>query len=197
MIGAAGESILERRAHAQPKPHIVALGDCGACVLGGALGISIERVYNELVGKRETISHHEMRRLLRVAAPGLADRLIEDPAEWRSATAASMAAFGRPADYESLAWFNYVRMAVDAGYYGLAQVDFARQGGRARGGPAHWVLICGARTKGAVTGEVLTGEVLVSCSARNPAGEWIEARTFLRDCGGYNVLFVRPTEGAR
>lgn len=195
MIGAAGEIALPRRAIPQPKPHVVALGDCGACVLGGALGIAVEAVYDDVQGERQTIE--DMPRLLRVAArKGLADRFIADPAEWHSASSRCMRSFGHPADYESLPWFNYVRMAIDAGYYGLARIDFSRGGGRQRGGTDHWVLICGACTKGVVSGEVLTGEVLVSCSARNPGGEWIEARTFLRDCGGYDLLFVRPNGGA-
>lgn len=195
MLGASGEVVLPRRVVPQPTPFVVTLGDCGACVLGGALGISIERVYDELKGKRETIERGEMQRLLRVASSrGLAGRLIEHSAEWPDGGFHPMRPWGRAAHYEHLAWFSYVRMAIDAGYYGIAQVDFQRNGGQPHGGPNHWVMICGARHTAPGNGEKYTGHVLVSCSARSTGGvdEWVEAREFLQHRGGYNLLFVRP-----
>lgn len=190
MIGVAGETVLPRRVVPQPVPDLHPGGDCGACVLGGALGLGAAEVYSRLESKG--ITHKgEMQRLLRVAVwRGLADRMIETSAEFRG-DSRHWPAFGAPAFMESLAWFNYVRMAIDAGYYGLAMVDFKRGGGP---DTDHWVLICGARTEGAVSGKTITGEVLVSCSARSTAGrdEWVEARDFLRNRGGYDVLFVRP-----
>jgi len=185
MIGAAGEIVLPRRAKHQPSPEVHKGGDCGACSLGGALGIEVSDCYSRF--DSEGITHiGEMARCIRCAAScGLADRIIEEPAEWPSCQ--YFRAFGSPAVNESLAWFNYVRMAIDSGYYGLAEVDF-----NANGGPEtnHWILIAGARTDGAVTGKLLTGEVLTSCSVRGE--KWVEAREFLSKMGGYNALFVRP-----
>lgn len=189
---AAGETILPRRVHPQPTPNLVPGGDCGACVLAGALGMTPERVYDELVEKRTCIGHGEMCRLLRVAiSRGLADRIIEEPAEWPGSW--SQRSFGRPAHLEHLPWISYVRMAIDAGYYGLAEVDFARGGGGTRVQTDHWVLIRGVRSEGHPVGKVMTGEVLVSCSARSTGGvdEWVEAVDFLKNRGGYNLLFVR------
>lgn len=149
--------------------------------------MTVEEVYKRFDTKGVT-SHHEMSRLLRCAAGKEADRIVEDPAEWGRSY---LRAFGQPGWLHSLSWFNYVRMAIDAGYYGLCTVDFKKQGGP---DTDHWVLICGARTKGCVTGELITGEVLVSCSARSSGmkDEWVDVRDFLRDRGGFDVLFVRP-----
>jgi hypothetical protein len=185
VIGAAGELVLRRRARTQPAPEITKGGDCGACALGGALGLEVADVYARF-GSKGITNRGEMARCLRCASShGLADRVIDTPAEWPSNR--WMASFGWPAVHEYLCWFNQVRMAIDAGYYGLAMVDFD-----AKGGPDtnHWVLVCGARTKGAISGETLTGDVLISCSPRG--ARWVETREFLRTMGGYDVLFVRP-----
>jgi len=192
MIGAAGELVLPRRVIPQPTPEVSGGGDCGACVFGGIFGMTVPEVY-EFKGDVCCIGIGEMQRMLRVAAIyKKADRFIEDPARWAGHT--TYEAFGRPGHLDYLSWFNYVRMAIDAGYYGLAQVDFARTGGRAKGGTDHWVMICGARTEGTVIDKKLTGEVLVSCSARSTGvkDEWVEAQDFLKNRGGYNILFARP-----
>jgi hypothetical protein len=187
-MGAAGELVLPRRAKQQPSPMIVSGGDCGACALGGAINLDVPELY-ERFGSKGLTNRHEMARCLRCASSyGLADRIIDEPAEWPSYR--YMHSFGSPAVHEALCWFNYVRMAIDAGYYGVAMVDWD-----ANGGPEtnHWVLISGARTKGSVNGEVMTGDVLVSCSVRGE--RWVEAREMLRTMGGYDALFVRPSTG--
>jgi hypothetical protein len=111
--------------------------------------------------------------------------MIDVAAEWPEAR--YFHSFGSPAMQESIPWFNQVRMAIDAGYYGLAMVDFDGKGGPETN---HWVLICGARTDGAVLNKAITGQVLVSCSVQGD--NWYEARDFLTRKGGYDVLFVRP-----
>ncbi len=118
---------------------------------------------------------------------GLADRMLDVPAEWPATR--YLHSFGSPSIHEYVAWFNYVRMAIDAGYYGLAQVDFSGNEGPDTN---HWVLICGARTEGPVNGKILTGEILVSCSVKGE--QWYESREFLRKMGGYDVLLIRPVE---
>jgi hypothetical protein len=187
MIGSAGEIVLSRRARPQQYPEINRGGDCGACALGGALNIDVSSLYEQFTSKGIT-NAYEMARCLRCASSyGLADRIIETPCEWPSNR--YLRSFGSPAVHEYLCWFNYVRMAIDAGYYGLAQIDFSGNGGPETN---HWVLICGSRTKGAVTNEVITGDVLISCSVTGE--KWYEARDFLTRMGGYDVRFVRPAE---
>lgn len=194
--GDVGEVILSRRVQPQPTPEMNPGGDCGACVLGGALGMSVERVYSELKGDVRSIEFGEMTRMLRCAvSSGLADRIVEDPASWPRRWW-GCDSFGRPSHYEAPAWLKYVRMAIDAGYYGIATVDTTGARGT-QGGTNHWVMICGARNRGhEAYGGTLTGEVLVSDSRRSVAmvERWVEAREFLQNEGGYDVLFVRPKE---
>ncbi len=185
MIGIAGEIVLPNRSIPQPRPEIHKYGDCGACALGGALGVEVARIYSEF-GSNGITNQHEMARCLRCSVgEKFADRMIDIPAEWPCAR--YLRSFGSPAVNEALCWFNQVRMAIDAGYYGLAMVD--SKGGE---GPEtdHWVLICGARTEGAVRDKLITGEILVSCSVHGE--KWYEVRDFLKRMGGYDVLFVRP-----
>ncbi len=185
VIGAAGETVLPRRVSAQPSPNICHGGDCGACVLGGVLGLTVPVVYERFESNGIT-NAHEMARLLRCSSSfGLTDRIIEIPAEWPGNR--YLHSFGSPAVHESLSWFNYVRMAIDAGYYGLAQIDFEKTGGPETN---HWVMVCGARTDGAVANKIITGDVLISCSVRGE--QWIEAREFLAKWGGYDIRFARP-----
>ncbi|HLZ49115.1 MAG TPA: hypothetical protein VKP61_00050 [Candidatus Acidoferrum sp.] len=130
---------------------------------------------------------HEMARCLRCAAHfGQADRILDISAKWGFRTGCD--SFGHAAYFDYIPWFNYLRMAADAGYYGLAMVDF-----EGRGGPEtnHWVLICGARTKGMRVNETITGEILTSCSVRGE--RWYEACEFLKKMGGYDTLLVRPS----
>lgn len=188
MIGTAGEIVLPRRANPQPHPEIHKGGDCGACSLSGALGISVAEVYKRFSSDGITNSH-EMARCLRCTiSEGLADRMIDRHAEWPYNR--HWRSFGSPAWQESLSWFNHVRMAIDAGYYGLAMVDFSGSGGIDGLDVNHWVLICGARTEGSVAGKIITGDILTSCSVRGE--QWHDTREFLKKWGGYDVLFVRP-----
>lgn len=206
------EVVLSRRVHPQPQPHIVRGGDCGACVLGGVLEKPVEFIYDTLKGKRESIDFWEMSRMLRVAQSNdFADRIIDDPVEFRPhMTGGGFAPFGAPAYLSAHEWHKYVQMAIDAGYYGLAQVDYGRKGLEGQG-TDHWVLICGARSGIKWTYEkresfpepvgcgTYIKDVLVSCSA-TPSSmqtEWVDARDFLKFRGGYNILFVRPASPAR
>lgn len=129
---------------------------------------------------------HEMARCLRCAAhQGKADRVLDTHAEWDFRTGCN--AFGHPAHFAYLPWFNYIRMGIDAGYYAVAMINFE---GTGEPETNHWVLVCGARTEGSVHGKTITGEVLVSCSVRGE--QWHEARDFLKRMGGYDSLLVRP-----
>jgi hypothetical protein len=180
------EKILSRRSLSQPHPHICLGGDCGACSLGGVLGISVPEVYAKF--NSTGLTHvSEMDRSLRCALTyGLADRALDffvDVAGWSN----HWPCFGRPAYLASLQWFRVLQMAIDAGYYGVAEVSYERAGGPDTN---HWVVLCGYRTRGCVSGETITGDLLMSCSVKGE--EWIEAKTFLQTMGGYATRYLRP-----
>lgn len=189
----ADEVVLPLRVRPQPQPHFNVGGDCGACVLAGLLGWTVDEVYALICdGKVDSIGYSEMQRILR-AHPGLLDRTIwEAPLGWPLYD--MQRAFGAPAHLQGSPWFAYVRMAIDAGYYGIANVDFHKRGALGHG-PDHWVLICGARLRSPPPGESgrVWQDVLVSCSAKSsPDEEWVDAHYFLRERGGFNLLLARP-----
>ena len=190
---------LERRALPQPTPHVVPDGDCGACCLAGALGVSIEMAYSLAAAdehaRRYGLSWPNMRQALcNAKARGLIDRLIDDVPIWP--VWAGTATWGAPSWEMAYQWFGYVRMAIDAGYYGFAAVDHARGGPLVSGD--HFVIICGAREKevhhpAPRNATEIVPEILVSCSsASTSAEEWVEVESFLTRRGGYNVLLARP-----
>lgn len=186
---------LKRRAHAQPSTALVKGGDCGPCALGGAIGLSAAQVYRDLRdGEIKALSWECMRRTLYEASSAhLIDRFIEEVPSWHIYEGHRQ--WGNPSWLQNLAWFKYVSMAVDAGYYGLCSIDSDAKGPGSE--HDHWVLVCGARelsvphatVKGAASIET---EILVSCSSKHPAGRWFRARDFLRTRGGFNVLLFRP-----
>lgn len=195
------EIVLPRRVVPQPTPPIVPGGDCGACVLAGVLGLSVAEVYARLRGKTESIYFGEMGRILRVCdSQELADGAIDEPAFWLPFNGdAGMYSFGIQARDCVRGWVNYLRMALTAGYYGIAHVDFNRDVASKRGRETnHWVLLAGLRARWAPHATVagartLVEEVLVSCSARSsPDEEWVDVHDFLRERGGLDLLLVRP-----
>ena len=195
------EVVLPRRAVPQPVPAIVEGGDCGACAIGGLTGIPPAQVYRRLRrGRLEPLDHIGMAMALLVAQDeGLVDRVISDVPIWPWATREEAVPFGLSGEHQVLAWWNYLRMGLDAGYYGIAEVSHRKAGPAAD--TDHVVLLCGVRdvvspvpgVKGAT--ETLY-QVLVSCSSRStPGEEWVDADAFLRERGGFNVLLARPAGG--
>lgn len=182
----ASQKVLDRRALRQPTPFLCEGGDCGGCSLGGVLGLSVAEVYERFSTKGLTHAG-ELDRCLRVAlGAGLADRAMDfyvDVHGWTKA----WPCFGRPAYLASLEWFRVLQMAIDAGYYGITEVSYDRNGGPDTN---HWIVLCGYRTDGSISGKAITGEVLMSCSVKGE--EWIEARQFLQTMGGYAARWVRP-----
>jgi hypothetical protein len=200
------EVVLPRRVVPQPQPFVVPGGDCGACVLAGILETSVTRVYEDIYrGRKEALSRPELENVLReIERKGLLDRLVIDVPLWPPSWRMSLA-FGHAGHLSFPEWFAYVRMAMDAGYYGIASVIFDRSGVGTKVPPNtdHVVLICGARTV-EVPLDHMPGvsrfdeEVLVSCSARSsPNEEWVEVRDFLATRGGYNLILVRPRSAPR
>jgi hypothetical protein len=128
---------------------------------------------------------------------GLLDRLVSDIPTWSvwdPQKTWGLASWGMFPE-----WFRYVRMGLDAGYYGLASVRFDQKG--PGGETDHIVLICGAREKsipieegGKTLGYRIDQEILVSCSSTSsPPEEWIETKKFLLERGGFNIILVRPS----
>ena len=188
----SAEVILPRRAHAQPVPHLASVGDCGACALGGALGLAVPEVYARLDHDpaKGPIGWYEMQAALRrLGGEGLVDRALEDAPIWPHAQPAGSCEWGLTSWWQQGPWWAYVCTAIDAGLYGLAKVRHDRAGPLSAGGD-HWVLLCGYRG-----GRYGTRELLVSCSARAPQGTWVDLATFARDLGGFNTLFTRPAQG--
>lgn len=186
------ESVLPLRVVPQPSPDVCAGGDCGACVLAGLTGLEVPEVYRRLHdGKVQTFDQGAMGRALH--EPDFFDRCVEAPIGWPVNHV--WAAWGMQPHHQNIEWFRYVRMGLDAGYYGVACVDF-RKAGPLGMGTDHWVLLCGYRERrpspGSGGGRVFT-ELLVSCSARSsPAEEWVDSHDFLRERGGFNLCLVRP-----
>lgn len=198
------EKTLPRRVICQPVPYIQGGGDCGACVLGGAVGLgTVGEVYETyLDGKVGSFHWATMRDALYTAeSRGILDRVIADVPVWPWRIHEPFCEWGFHAGYMSLAWFRYVSMAIDAGYYGLAMVDIHKKGPFG-GGTNHWVMICGARIRRSpieadkpedAVNWRYDDEVLVSCSStRTPDEEWVDAGKFLNERGGFNLLLARP-----
>lgn len=188
------EVILPRRVVPQPTPEINPGGDCGACVLAGLFGISVTDAYERLQGKVKPFSHGEMRTALHEAVRfDLADRIVPSPARWPKKGEGYFDDFGDLASRHCIEWWTYLRLAFDAGYYAIAEVDHARSGPVSQ--PDHWVLLVGVRERWPTDpkGGKIDQEVLVSCSSRKtPDEEWVDAGDFLQRRGGYNALLARP-----
>lgn len=206
--GAEDLVVLPRRVAPQPTPEIVGGGDCGACVLAGLLGTSIENVYASLQetptsGKGPVpFGHRTMPEALRRAYydTKCVDRYIDSMPSWPAHE--PLRDWGNPSWMQSGDWWKYVHMALEAGYYALTTVD-SKKGGPLGGGTDHWVMLCGARLNWTPFEYESEGvkrsssrgayEVLVSCSSRKtPDEEWVEAGAFLKERGGFFLFLVKP-----
>lgn len=187
---------LPRRVLKQPTPEVVPGGDCGACVLAGLLGLSIEDVYAKLhpSGEPRSFGWRDMSEALRSAHFDLRliERYITRTPMWPTWDA--QRAWGDPSWSQSLDWREWLTMAFDAGYYAIAQVASVHK-------PMvfetdHWVLYCGTRTKwDGPPGARQSGEfqLLVSDSGRTkPHEAWFGIGEHLKQRGGFAVMLARP-----
>ncbi len=191
------EVVLKRRVVPQPVPHVFAGGDCGACVLGGLTGKTVKEVYDIFQdGKVAPFHWHAMYSALWEAKSlGLVDRIITAVPMWVDNAHDGFWSWGLPSTMQSLAWFAYLQMGLDAGYYALALVDADKKGLNGHG-TNHWVMLVGARTRRIPfeNGATIEHDVLVSCSStKTPDEEWVEVGDFLKERGGFNLLLARPT----
>lgn len=192
------EIILPKRVVPQPQPHLNLGGDCGACVLGGLLGWEPYRIYSDLCdGKIGPINYHKMHECLRVLhGRGLLSRVLVDSPVWLQSWMSMAAAWGPHSTIQSYNWFQYLQLGIDAGHYGIANVDTTRSGAYGPG-TNHWVLLCGVRHVRTQSPDgkfaTIDHEILVSCSSSStPDEEWVEVNDFLKDRGGFNVMLAKP-----
>jgi hypothetical protein len=193
------EVVLPRRAAPQPQEKLVAIGDCGACVLSGLLGIpSLREVYSKYGrqgdsgGLCQPLGWYDMQVSLRTAqSEGLLNRVLEDPPIWPHSVFLASASWGLTSWQQQGPWWAYTATLLDSGCYGLAHVRMDGTGPLSEGAN-HWVLLCGYRTGGRE--DPNTREILVSCPALYPEGMWMGVRPFLQYFGGLTTLFARPTK---
>jgi len=204
--------VLPRRVIQQPTPQINEGGDCGACVIGGLLydgGDATSQVAKIYVtyckSKPDSISQPRMLAILHeVKARGLIEDFNHWVPMWQRPD--SMSQFGSPGWTMALQWYDYIKIVIRAGYYGMAMVTSAGRGNHAD--LDHWVLICGFRQREIPNphtrnskdpkmreSTIITQEILISNSSTKAKNErWIEARDFLKRFGGFNAILVLPKE---
>lgn len=191
--------VLPLRSHPQPQPHLAEGGDCAACCIAGICGIRPHQVYENLMnGEVSSPSRPDMEPILRTAQMhGLIRRFNTDVPRWPVPD--YYMAFGESGYICANEWFRYLWMAFEGGYYGLASVVYDKTGSQGKIPPDtdHMVLLCGAREASVphptMSASRIEYQLLVSCSAKStPKEEWVEAREFLAQRGGYNVILVKP-----
>ena len=163
--------------------------------------MEVQEAYDKLYGDDKSApSRPEMIGILHGAQrDGLVSRLVTDVPRWFVEDI--YMAFGSSGYINNLEWFAYVRMALEAGYYGITSVVYDQTGPKGEVPPAtdHVVLICGARTI-SIPHETMEGasslhdQILVSCSAKSTKDEeWVKVREFLSKRGGYHIILVKPS----
>jgi len=201
---------LPRRPPKNPQPCINPVGDCGACVLAGVMGFSVEQAYEEHesgyygrgpldptpareIEKRSAFSYHSMRSTLnRLHADGRLDRAILDTPVWLLGANVEMnGSFGPHAGVQSMEVERYWLAMFDAGYYGITQV--VMHGGGIEKSIDHWVMLCGYRQRVEDGDSRIYQEFLIGDSALSyPQERWIDTQDFLRSHGGFMAFFARP-----
>lgn len=190
---------LPMRVIKQPTPELHPGGDCGACVLAGLTGTSLEEVYAKLhpAGKPQSFSWSDMSSALQTARyeTKKVDRYITRTPFWPSWD--PQRAWGDPAWTQSMEWREWLTMAFEAGFYAIAQVAAVHEPMKFE--TDHWVLYCGTRTKwdgppnARRSGEF---QLLVSDSGRTkPHEAWFGLAEHLKERGGFAVMLARPSPG--
>lgn len=198
---------LPRRVAHQPSPSIFPGGDCGACCIAGALDIPCEQAYElqdkcerpkDAQGKPVPFGWHGMAWALKNGSwngRSLTDSVVDSVPIWPEWFREQGMTMGMPGWQMSLAWWNYVRMGLLGGFYGICQVNMNGDGPLSI--HDHWVMVCGAKQEEVPVASMpgasrIDLKILVSCSAKNRPGKWMDAEKFLQDHGGFNVIMVRP-----
>lgn len=193
MSGSLIEVVLDRRCILQPKPAFHVSGDSGACVLASILGSDPQDIYDQFIGSVRPLSRDDVIYVLQKAdTDNLIDRLVTATPHW--ALPEFRLSYGYTSWQLSDEWFDYVRMALDAGYYGLAELNDRHRG--PRNGGSSWAMFVGIRetrkppSRRGARFEQVKREVLVSTPKFD---KWIDVSPLLKYQGGYNVILVRPS----
>jgi hypothetical protein len=194
------EIILPKRVVPQPQPPLNPDGDCGACVLAGLLDVTVEEVYKRK-GEIKPFSWHSLHKVVGEAFwNGELDRFVSKTPFWPNPDA--LRGFGDPGWMSNLEWYDYVRMGLDGGYYGL--LNYNMDGGGPFAMSDHFVMVVGAREREVPndatpnsTGTVILRELLISDSSTRREGlYWVDHWKMLRENGGYNIMLARPPKQA-
>jgi hypothetical protein len=190
------EIALPRSTVKQPEPSLSSGGDCGACVLAGLTGKPLRSMYLLVDEEPKPFTIYSMSAALGVLEDqGGLDRVVEEPPNWMPYVHPAYAAFGYTALSQAPMWWAYLRLAIDAGYYGMATMSFqpvSSKPGDTYFSSNHWVMFKGCRFRwedmpGGSRGKE---EILVSCSVKGDY--WIEVREFARLHGGAQLMLARP-----
>lgn len=186
------EVVLPLRVVQQTLPPLNPAGDCGACVLAGLLGMTVPEVYARYAGEVRPFDAISMLGAMRTSVyDEKADRVIASTPVWVFEQYEFNADWGILASSQVLAWHDYLRMALEAGFYAVTLVNFDHAGAGSH--VNHWVMLCGARYKTPVHTGAHKQEVLVSCSSsKTPEEQWVDATEFLSKWGGFKLLLLRP-----
>ena len=190
------ELILPRRSPKNPTPCISPGGDCGACVLSGLIGIPVKDIYR-IIRENDNVSPFGLSDMhgavWYLKSANKIQQMITDYPIWIEHF--FRFPFGLQSQMMSLPWFNYIRMALEAGYYPICEVNMKGKVLEVHE-TDHWVLICGIRTKLGKkrgVGQCIDNEVLISDSARTmPDERWIEINDFLMNFGGFQNILIKP-----
>lgn len=192
--------VLPRRVPKNPTPQVYAGGDCGPCCVSGITGIPVADVYgwnDESKDKPEAFSWWAMRGVLwKLVSHGKLVEVIDSVPMFASNPASSLM-WGYPGWTMNQGWFDWIKLAIGAGYYGVAQIDSQKRGPFSPDGFGvagdHWVMIVGVRRVVPDKPGMIAQDVLVSNSSRSaPDEEWVPHHEFLSRWGGYNVMLVKP-----
>lgn len=194
------EVILPKRVVQNTVEPIAKGGDCVFCCLAGIMDCSISEAYLRCDNTEfKPASWSCLSSYLHVLhRKGYIDRFITDVPFWLCDLYDGHMTWGITSTNMSLAWFHYVQMSIDAGYYGLVSVNHKKEGYPSHAD--HKQLVCGVRTRikwgqlpeGSKFGQHLNELLISDSSSSLPDEEWVEVNDFLKQRGGYNIQLVRP-----
>lgn len=214
------EVSLPHRPPKNPVPSLNMGGDCGACVIAGILNISIQEAYElhcsgeysggNPIPKISSFNFHSMIRTLECLTDDLGikpnpilEHCVTDIPMWlvNQHHEISGVSFGVSGAMQYTPWCNMIRAMLTGGYYGICQV-FNRghtELNSLYGTTNHWVMIVGWRYVYIKHSDDISGhyeqEVLIGNSANTcPQEEWLPVDKFLKNWGGFGVLWAKPIQ---
>lgn len=202
------ETTVPYRPVPQSRPPIVEGGDCGALVLAGLCGLEAEEIYKDYQKSENPTGFTRdgfERTLQKLKRDDQLDRVVKNMPLWLPRKPNIALNWGQPADHMDDQWWKYLRVGIDGGYAGLVMVRLRGDGRVAPSGrytmPDHWAMISGTRhldrkdEDGDTRSVTERRQILMCCSStRTPDTQWVSAKSFLGNYGGFNVILARPTD---